>query len=525
MLRFFRDVPIRRKLTLLLLLASVSGVLLTGIGLAGYAWASRRAAIERDLASVSSILANNATAALAFRDAATANEILSAMQAKPELETGCLYVAEGLESPKPFARYSTTEFGCPPEPGPPGVRVERAGLVSVQPVVQAGERIGWLRLQSSLKPLERALLAQAGIMLGIVGFAIAVSIGIALAMQRVFASPILRLAQAAREVSETRNYGLRVQAYGHDEVGGLVQDFNAMLGQIARADFEIKQLNQSLEQQVTETARTNNELEIAISRLKEAQMQLVQAEKMASLGALVAGIAHEINTPVGVGVTAASTLQTRAGELRQQYQREELRRSDLERFVALAEESTQIILRNLQRAADLIHSFKQVAVDQSSGERRRFGLKAYIDEILLSLRPRLKKTAHTVEVDCPDDLVLDSFPGAIAQILTNFVTNSLLHAFDGIEHGHIRITVKREHDRVSLRYGDDGRGISPEHLGRIFDPFFTTKRGVGGSGLGLHIVYNLVTQLLGGTIHVASELGRGAQFTIVLPAQEQRAAA
>jgi len=264
---------------------------------------------------------------------------------------------------------------------------------------------------------------------------------------------------------------------------------------------------------------------VAMDKLKEAQIQLVQSEKMASLGALVAGVAHEINTPVGVGVTAASTLQARAVALRDLYERDALRRSDLAGFVAMSEESTQIILRNLQRAADLIHSFKQVAVDQSSGERRRFALKAYIDEILLSLRPKLKKTHHVVDVECPEGLVIDSYPGAIAQIMTNFVTNSLIHGFEDIPQGHIRIVIRQEPGRVTLAYSDDGRGIAPEHLGRVFDPFFTTKRGVGGSGLGLHIVYNLVTQRLGGTIHVSSELGKGTDFVIQLPAQAQKVAA
>jgi PAS domain S-box-containing protein len=654
MLRFFRDVPIRRKLTLLMLLASASGVLLTGIGLTAYAWSSARATMERDLASVSSMLASNATGALAFRDLETANEILSAMRAKPELEAACLYVAEGAEAAKLFASVTAPGDICGIDPGAAGVRVEDQSLVSVQPVEQAGERIGWLRLRASLKPLEEALAVQAGIMLTIVGVSIIVSMVIAFTVQRVFAGPILRLAEAAREVSQTRNYGLRVQAYGHDEVGVLVQDFNAMLDQIARADAEIKkaeerfrltveaapnamvvvgrdglislvntqmeqlfgypraeligepveklvparfrddhptlrkafssqprarsmgvgrelfgltrdgrevpievglspietpegtavlssiiditerkraeqemvQLNRSLEQQVTETARTNRELEVAMGKLREAQTQLVQAEKLASLGALVAGIAHEINTPVGVGVTAASTLQARAASLREMYEKDALRRSDLDRFVALADESTHIILRNLQRAADLIHSFKQVAVDQSSGERRRFALRGYIDEILLSLRPKLKATSHVVEVDCPEDIVLDTFPGAIAQIVTNFVTNSLIHGFEGVPTGHIRIAIHHAGDGLTLKYSDDGRGISPDHLPRIFDPFFTTKRGVGGSGLGLHIVYNLVTQLLGGTIQAASEPGKGAAFTILLPAAlVQRAAA
>ena len=279
-----------------------------------------------------------------------------------------------------------------------------------------------------------------------------------------------------------------------------------------------RELNVSLEQQVRETT-------LALGRLREAQAQLVQNEKLASLGALVAGVAHEINTPVGVGVTAASTLQAHAAQLRQQYQQGALRRSDLERFIALADECAQIILKNLQRGAELIQSFKQVAVDQSSGERRRFSLKSYLDEVLLSLRPQLKKTPHRVEVDCPDNIVLDSFPGAVAQIITNLVTNSLIHGFEGRDDGLIRIDVRQDHDWVELRYRDDGRGIPAEHLARIYDPFFTTKRGAGGSGLGLHIVYNLVAQLLGGTIEAHSTPDTGTEFRIRFPAKAQRVAA
>ena len=136
-----------------------------------------------------------------------------------------------------------------------------------------------------------------------------------------------------------------------------------------------------------------------------------------------------------------------------------------------------------------------------------------------------RSTSHSVEVECPDDIVLDTYPGAIAQILTNFVTNSLIHGFDGLQNGHIRVVIRQGSDRITLHYSDDGRGIAPEHLARVFDPFFTTKRGIGGSGLGLNIVYNLVTQLLGGTIHVASEPGKGASFVISLPAAAQKVAA
>jgi len=267
-------------------------------------------------------------------------------------------------------------------------------------------------------------------------------------------------------------------------------------------------------------AEIQKEVDKAVNQLRLTQDQLVQNEKMASLGALVAGVAHEINTPVGVGVTAASTLQSRARSFARKYADQTMTRTDLESFLAMAQESADIVLKNMDRAADLIHSFKQVAVDQTSGERRRFGVRDYINEILLSLAPRLKNSPHRVTVNCPDTLMVDSYPGALAQIISNLIGNSLMHAFPDGRQGHIEISVSEEPAKLILDYADDGVGIPAEHLSRVFDPFFTTKRGTGGSGLGLHIVYNLVAQLLGGKVEVRSETGRGAHFRIVFPVED-----
>ena len=266
-------------------------------------------------------------------------------------------------------------------------------------------------------------------------------------------------------------------------------------------------------------SEVEKEKQKALDQLAEAQAQLIQRERMASLGSLVAGISHEVNTPVGIGVTAASMLKERATQLKRRASNGGVQPADIDRFVAVAEETTQIILKNLQRAADLIHSFKQIGVDQSSGQRRRFDLKTYIDEVLLSLLPRLKKTGHAVSVDCPADFTLDSYPGAIAQILTNFITNSLTHGFEHLPPGQIQIVAQRDGDMVVMRYRDNGRGVPPENVPRLFDPFFTTKRSTGGSGLGLHIVYTLVTQTLCGTIQVSSTLGKGLEFTLRFPAK------
>ncbi len=262
---------------------------------------------------------------------------------------------------------------------------------------------------------------------------------------------------------------------------------------------------------------TNNALEQSIVHLTEAQTKLVQSEKMAALGSLVAGVAHEINTPIGIGVTAASHLERKAKQYAEQHQAGELTDGDLEGLFDTALKSSTLILANLSRAANLIRSFKQVAVDQSSKKPRIFNLKEYLDELLLSLSPTMNKTKHAVVLTCPPDLVLNSYPGVFSQIFTNLVVNSLVHGFEEDGSGQIDISITSSEHQLSIEYSDDGKGMPADLLHKIFEPFFTTRRSQGGSGLGLNIVYNLVTQSLKGQIRCTSELGRGTTFTIELP--------
>ncbi len=258
--------------------------------------------------------------------------------------------------------------------------------------------------------------------------------------------------------------------------------------------------------------------ETALTQLQATQHSLVQSERLASLGGLVAGVAHEINTPLGISLTSASLLAEESRHLSVSMNSGALRRSDLARFVSLALESSDLLLANSQRAADLIKSFKQVAVDQSSDDRRRFNLREYLNEVLMSLGPRLKRSAVVVEVACPDTIEVVGFPGALAQIVTNFVMNSLVHGYDEGQSGRLTIEVcQPEPDRVELVYADDGKGIPEAVLPRIFEPFFTTNRGGGGSGLGLNIVANVVRQRLRGEIAVWSLPGHGARFTVSFP--------
>ena len=249
-----------------------------------------------------------------------------------------------------------------------------------------------------------------------------------------------------------------------------------------------------------------------------ARHRLLEAEKMAALGGLVAGVAHEVNTPVGVGVTAVSHLREELGGFTQRYRAGEMKRSDLDHLLATSEQSAQIIFDNLNRASELIRSFKEIAVDQTGEDVRDIQLADYLGRVLTSLQPRLKN--RPLRVSCsvePADLVVRLQAGGISQIATNLVMNSLTHGFGPGDAGEIGFAVTRVGQGIQLVYHDSGKGMPPEVANRIFDPFFTTRRGQGGSGLGMHIVFNLVNQTYGGEIACESAPGKGARFTITIP--------
>ncbi|MBQ1784785.1 MAG: sensor histidine kinase [Gammaproteobacteria bacterium] len=287
--------------------------------------------------------------------------------------------------------------------------------------------------------------------------------------------------------------------------------------ELERHQRELRAENEMRRRTEEELTLKRNELERSLRDLRDTQAQLVESEKMASLGTLVAGVAHEINTPVGVGVTAVTYLQERINELRKQFDDKKLTQSGLNSFLEDAEQSAQLLSTNLHRAGELIASFKQVAVDQTSEAVRDLDLRVYVDEIISSLQPKVKKTPHKVLNNVIPGLVMHCRAGALAQVLTNLIMNSLIHAFAEGQSGEMVISAHLDGNTVFMAYSDNGRGVSPEHLRRLFEPFFTTRRGQGGSGLGTHIVYNLVTQSLGGTISAESTEGKGLAYHITLP--------
>ncbi|SEO52352.1 Signal transduction histidine kinase [Duganella sp. CF517] len=277
-----------------------------------------------------------------------------------------------------------------------------------------------------------------------------------------------------------------------------------------QAEREIRRAKDALEEQ-------NAALENALTSLKDAQGELVRQEKLASLGRLVAGVAHEINTPLGICVTATSHLVEELKLTREDMAAGVLDEDGLNQFFDIIDQSLRIMTTNTQRAAALVRSFKQVAVDQSSDDIRSFNLRKYLDEVLLSLQPKLKGKPIAIEIDCEERIEMASFPGAVSQIVTNMVMNSLVHGYEEGQSGKIKITGKLDGDVVVFEYSDDGIGMDTGTLAQLFDPFFTTKRGSGGSGLGAHILFNLVTGALGGTVKVASAPGMGLHYKLRFP--------
>jgi signal transduction histidine kinase len=353
----------------------------------------------------------------------------------------------------------------------------------------------------TLSDISRRVLSIAVIFLGIIlsaGVLIALSIRLPL-QQIMTAMRAIALGDYDREVQGTT---------ARDEVGAM-----------ARA-VEVFRENAIAKRQAEDELRSSKEkAESALLELNTAQQNLIDAERLAALGGLVAGVAHEVNNPIGISLTVASSFARRSemfeAELRSGGG---LRRSQLEEYVRISRDAAQQLVANLHRAGELIQSFKQVAVDRSHAERRQFSLGEATDQIVASLRPVLKRAPIALSLDVPEGLMIDGYPGSYGQILTNLFLNAVNHAFSDGRSGAITISARpRGHEDIEIIFADDGAGMTPDVQRQAFDPFFTTRRNEGGTGLGLHIVYNLVTQQLGGRMMLESRLGQGTTFRIIMP--------
>jgi signal transduction histidine kinase len=290
------------------------------------------------------------------------------------------------------------------------------------------------------------------------------------------------------------------------------------------AEEALRQANEELDERVRlrteELAASNVQLRETLQTLRRAQEELIRSEKLASLGSLVAGVAHELGTPLGNSLMVATTLTDKTREFSALADGKSLSRAALRDYVAVTTQATQLLARSLLQANDLLTHFKQVAVDQTSAHRRQFDLAATVDEIVATLQPLYKKTPHRIRINIPAGIAMDSFPGPLGQVITNLANNALVHGFEHAEAGVLEIVVSEPtNGRLTLSFRDNGCGIPAELLPRIFDPFYTTRLGQGGSGLGLHIVYSIVTRVLGGRIEAHSVPGKGSTFALELPLQ------
>lgn len=316
-----------------------------------------------------------------------------------------------------------------------------------------------------------------------------------------------------------------------EQIRRLEREVRILQKKLQRSEADREQLedtkdkNDSLQRNVigelresqAQIALKSRELEKTVEELKAAQDELIESAKMASLGQLVAGVAHEVNTPLGVGVTAASHLDNLAKEFSDYLEGPEVTRESANRFIEGTRQSSEIILKNLRRASELIASFKLVAVDQSIHSTREYNIYEYLGEIMLSLSNRLKRARVEVLIEGDPTLTVSGDPGVLSQIITNLVMNAVIHAYDDGDSGLLKIRFEDSGENICIEFEDDGKGIDSGHLSKIFDPFFTTRRGSGGSGLGLNIVYNLIRGQVGGKIECFSTLGKGTRFVMSMP--------
>ncbi|SFR58353.1 signal transduction histidine kinase [Pseudidiomarina maritima] len=307
------------------------------------------------------------------------------------------------------------------------------------------------------------------------------------------------------------------------EVARKTSNLSRVLVDLERQKNDLELRQDTLENEIrqrriieTDLREINTRLQESLSALERTQDQLIESEKMASLGGLVAGITHDVNTPIGISVTAATYIRDQLTEAEEALNKKALTQAQLTKVFKLSKESLDLLESNLARASDLISSFKQVAVDQTSEVVREINIKDYLNGVIQTLNPRLKPFKPRLTIECPDDIEIRCPAGAFAQIFTNLIINSLIHGFENKQDGEIDISIKRKDDKLVIVYRDNGKGLTQQQLDQLFDPFFTTKVQQGGSGLGTHIIRNLVTQTLNGTIEAESEVGQGLTYRMTL---------
>lgn len=486
---------------------------------------------------ISKIVAYNAQVTVLFDDNETETERLKSFESVSLIKNIHIYSIDELSNePVFFSSFNASK--TPPVPIKVGSindllvpNVKDKVIELVTPIVYEGNTIGYVYIRGGLDRLNEYINHKIMIDILLTLFVLVLVFFVARSIQKRIANPIDELSVLLQDVSKNHNYETRAQKTNIDEINQLAGSLNIMLArtqkQIERHEKdkqEIKQLNQSLEEKVNQRTialrEANQELLNTLERMHQYQNQIVENEKMASLGQMVAGVAHEVNTPIGLGITGSTLLRDKLAEINTLFEQKTLTSAHLKRFINDGIENLDLIYRNLNRAAELVSSFKKVAVNQDGEMTSLVNLHNLLSDVVLSMRSEIEYRSPKVNINCSHDISIETKSGPLQQILQQLLSNSVIHAFTDNQNNEITFDVERNESSLVIHYFDNGVGVDKSIKKRIFDPFVTTKRGEGGSGLGMHLVYNLVTQALGGSIIYDELSNEGAHFIITLPLNE-----
>ncbi|BDF95138.1 MULTISPECIES: sensor histidine kinase [Pseudoalteromonas] len=483
------------------------------------------------------IIAFNAQVTVLFDDRKTEEQRLKSFESIPLVKNIHIYAIDDISN-KPVFFTSFNAKKTPPVP----LRVDNIEQLQqpkitedyvelIKPINYEGNIKGYVYIRGGLERLNAYINKKILIDILLTLFVLVLVYFVAKRIQKRIADPIDQLSTLLQDVSKNHNYDARAKKTNISEINTLSNSLNIMLtrtqNQIERHKNdkqEIKQLNQSLEEKVNQRTialrEANQELLTTLERMHQYQNQIVESEKMASLGQMVAGVAHEVNTPIGLGITGSTLLRDKLAEISQGFDQKTLTSSQLKRFIDNGIENLDLIYRNLNRAAELVSSFKKVAVNQDGELSSLINMHDLLSNVIVSMRTELLVKNPNIVIHCSSQLMFETKAGPLQQVLQQLLSNSIIHGFRDNQNNEIEITVERNESSLTINYFDNGVGVDKSIKKRIFDPFVTTKRGEGGSGLGMHLVYNLVTQALGGSVYFDDQNSTGTRFIITLPLTE-----
>lgn len=483
---------------------------------------------DADMQALIGMIKDPLTAIVYNLDPDTASELLNGTLKHPAVISTRIVLPDGhvfveQSKPLPYRRFRLLNdifFG-----------ETKSYLISLQSRLnEKSENIGQVEITIDTYHYGKLFLEHAGItLIGIVIYSLSLSALLLYLFYRVVTRPLSGMIRSIANINvespgKTRLYEPKNQE--NSEIGLLARLTNQHLQTIDLNIYRLRAAERILKHHTDQleliVAKRTEELSETIEQLKAAQSQLIESEKLAALGGLVAGVAHEVNTPLGISVTAASVMAEVLNDIKDRFDKKSLTSEVFEERLGVALESISILNSNIARASKLVRDFKQTAVDQESEVCCRFSVKSSLDALLASLNSETRKLAVAVSLSCDENIVMESYPGAVTQLMANLVINSVRHAFVGVAQPAIDIIVSDHGDQVFIEYRDNGVGVPDELHEKIFEPFYTTKRGHGGSGLGLNIVYNIAVGKLGGKLEFSSSPNQGVHFLLCFPKRHSK---